>query len=447
MEVRMLDPITTWQAALGQLQLLVNGANFETFLRDTQGASFDGRTFTISAPNPFIREALQTRFPALLRKALGDVLEGAPEVVVTVGRFEAGRPVTALAQPSVSHSRVTPREHARSVPTYTFDTFVVGEANRLAHAAARAVSDRPGRDYNPLFLYGGVGLGKTHLLRAIAHDVCQRGLSALYVSSEKFTNDLIEAIRESRTDEFRQKYRQLQLLLIDDIQFIATRERTQEEFFHTFNDIHAAGGQIVLSSDRPPKAIAPLEARLRSRFEWGLIADIQPPDLETRIAILRSKLNGRAHEVPNGVLEVLARKAPNNIRQLEGALNRVLIHAQLVGEPLTPALAAEAIDQLLPEQQRLPVTADTILQAVCEHFKIPLIALQGKARDKKHVVPRHFAMYLLREEARLSLPEIGAILGGRDHTTVRHGCEKVRHDLDAIPEASVNLQSVRSLFS
>jgi chromosomal replication initiator protein len=442
----MLDPTTTWQAALGQLQLLVNGANFETFLRDTQGASFDGRTFTVSAPNPFIREALQTRFHGLLRRALGDVLGGAPEVVVAVGRGDVSGSVAVLAPPTRVHEqRVTP-PHS-SAHTYTFDTFVVGEANRLAHAAARAVSDRPGRDYNPLFLYGGVGLGKTHLLRAIEHDVRQRGLSALYVSSEKFTNDLIEAIRESRTDEFRHKYRQLQVLLIDDIQFIATRERTQEEFFHTFNDIHASGGQIVLSSDRPPKAIAPLEARLRSRFEWGLIADVQPPDLETRIAILRSKLNGRAHEVPNGVLEVLARKAPSNIRQLEGALNRVLIHSQLIGEPLTPALAVDALDQLLPEQQRLPVTADTILQAVCEHFKVPLTALQGKARDKKHVVPRHFAMYLLREEARLSLPEIGAILGGRDHTTVRHGCEKVRHDLDVVPETSVSLQSLRSLFS
>jgi chromosomal replication initiator protein len=443
----MLDPTTTWQAALGQLQLLVNGGNFETFLRDTQGLSFDGRTFTVAAPNPFIREALQTRFHGLLRKALCNVVGGSPDVVVAVGRSETRALPAALDRAELVHEHVPSPPHSPSAPTYTFDTFVVGEANRLAHAAARAVSERPGRDYNPLFLYGGVGLGKTHLLRAIEHAVYRRGLSALYVSSEKFTNDLIESIRESRTEEFRQKYRQLQVLLIDDIQFIATRERTQEEFFHTFNDIHAAGGQIVLSSDRPPKAIAPLEARLRSRFEWGLIADVQPPDLETRIAILRSKLNGRANDISNGVLEVLARKAPSNIRQLEGALNRVLIHAQLIGEPLTPALAADAIDRLLPEQQRLPVTADTILQAVCEHFKMPLIALQGKARDRKHVVPRHFAMYLLREEARMSLPEIGAILGGRDHTTVRHGCEKMRHDLDAVPEASVELQSVRSLFS
>jgi chromosomal replication initiator protein len=443
----MPDPKSIWQAALGQLQLLVNAGNFETFLRDTDGLSFDGRLFTVSAPNPFIREALQTRFQSLLRKALGNVLGDPPDVMVVIGPSDPRSQLQALIPaPIVRESPVLPVA-LHTGPSYTFDSFVVGEGNRLANAAALAVSDRPGDAYNPLFIYGGVGLGKTHLLRAIEHAVCLRGVSALYVSSEKFTNDLIEAIRENRTEEFRQKYRRLQVLLIDDIQFLATRERTQEEFFHTFNDIHAAGGQIVLSSDRAPKAITPLEARLRSRFEWGLIADIQPPDLETRIAILRSKLAGRANDVPNEVLELLARKAPNNIRQLEGALNRVLIHAQLMGEALTPALAIDAIDHLLPDQQRLPITADTILQAVCEHFKVPLTALQGKARDRKHVLPRHFAMYLLREEARLSLPEIGAILGGRDHTTVRHGCEKMRHDLDLLPEISVDLQSVRSLFS
>ncbi len=443
----MPEAKSIWQAALGQLQLLVNTGNYETFLRDAQAVSFDGRQFTISAPNPFIREALQTRFEGLLRKALGNVLGDTPDVLVVVGRAGMEPTGMMLGKPEVVHERAARAPALHTGPAYTFDTFVVGEANRLAHAAARAVSDRPGQDYNPLFIYGGVGLGKTHLLKAIEAAVNRGGHSALYVSSEKFTNDLIEAIRESRTEEFRHKYRQLQILLIDDIQFLATRERTQEEFFHTFNDIHAAGGQIVLSSDRAPKAISPLEARLRSRFEWGLIADIQPPDLETRIAILRSKLNNRAGDVSNDVLEVLARKAPNNIRQLEGALNRALIHAQLLGAPLTPALALDAIERLLPDQQRQPITADTILQAVCEHFKLPLTALQGKARDKKHVVPRHLAMYLLREEARLSLPEIGAILGGRDHTTVRHGCEKVRHDLDLLPETSVDLQSVRSLFS
>lgn len=444
----MPDPKPIWQAALGQLQLLVNGGNFETFLKDTRGVSYDGRQFTLSAPNPFIRQALQSRFEGLIRKALGDVLGEPPELAFVVGQSGAPVPVDALtARQQPVQDRPDRVSLFAAGPRYTFDTFIVGEANRLAHAAARAVSDRPGMDYNPLFLYGGVGLGKTHLLRAIEDNVARRGLSVLYVSSEKFTNDLIESIRENRTDDFRQKYRRLQVLLIDDIQFIASRERTQEEFFHTFNDIHAAGGQIVLSSDRAPRAISPLEARLRSRFEWGLIADVQPPDLETRIAILRSKLNGRVDSVPPDVLELLARKAPHNIRELEGALNRVLMHAQLHGQPLTAATATEAITDILPDQQRRPVTADSILQAVCEHFKVPLTALQGKARDKKHVVPRHFAMYLLREEARLSLPEIGAILGGRDHTTVRHGWDKVRHDLDVQPGVSVDLQSVRALFS
>ncbi|MFN0074277.1 MAG: chromosomal replication initiator protein DnaA, partial [Chloroflexota bacterium] len=435
----MPDPKPIWHAALGQLQLVVNGANYETFLKDTRGVAFDGRQFTLSAPNPFIREALQTRFQGLIRRALGDVLGHPPEVAVVVGSSVHPDPLTALAEPTLTLDRGQKQQSYSTGARYTFDTFVVGEANRLAHAAARAVSDRPGQEYNPLFLYGGVGLGKTHLLRAMEDTLSRRGVLVLYVSSEKFTNDLIESIRDNRTEDFRQKYRQIQVLLIDDIQFLATRERTQEEFFHTFNDVHAAGGQIVLTSDRPPKAISPLEARLRSRFEWGLIADVQAPDLETRIAILHSKLNGRAQDVPPEVLEMLARKAPHNIRELEGALNRVLMQAQLHGQPLSSALAAEAIDGLLPDQQRPLITADTILQAVCAHFHVPLTALQSKARDRKHVVPRHYAMYLLREEARLSLPEIGAILGGRDHTTVRHGWEKVRNDLDATPATSMDL--------
>lgn len=438
----MSDTRQIWHAALGELQLQVNAGNFDTFLRDTRGVAYEGREFVIAAPNPFIREALQSRFQGLIRRTLTQLLGDSPNLQFVVkGPDHSSAPASlGLAQdPGASQA-------PRYAGKYTFQTFVVGDSNRLAHAAAQAISDRPGHVYNPLFLYGGVGLGKTHLLRAMHHAVTQRNLSALYVSSETFTNDLIESIREHRTDEFRQKYRSIQVLLIDDIQFIATRERTQEEFFHTFNDIHAAGGQIVLSSDRAPQAISPLEARLRSRFVWGLIADVQPPDLETRIAILRSKLNGHAASVPNEVLEIVARKAPRNIRELEGALTRLLAHAQLHGEPLTPDLAASVINEILPDQRQSSVTTDTILHAVCQHFDTTLAALQSKQRDRKHVLPRHFAMYLLRAEAGLSLPEIGHLLGDRDHTTILHGYDKIRREIDIHQESSDHLQALRSLF-
>lgn len=442
----MLETRHIWPAALGQLQLLVNAGNYDTFLRDTRGVGFNGRTFIVSVPNPFIRETLQARFMGLVQKVLADLLGESPEVQFQVTSSAViDQPVSVLDAPLPMPK--APSSLGSRSTRYTFETFVVGNSNRLAHAASAAVAEQPGQEYNPLFLYGGVGLGKTHLLRAIEHATAERGLSVLYVSSETFTNDLIESIRENRTTEFRQKYRRLQVLLIDDIQFIARAERTQEEFFHTFNDVHAAGGQIVLSSDRQPRAINPLESRLRSRFEWGLIADIQPPDLETRIAILRSKLSGRYDSVPAEVIELLARRAPHNIRELEGAMTRVLAHAQLQGKPLTAELAADAIEHIIPDRQSRPATADIILQAICQHFDVPIEALRGKARDRKTVIPRHYAMYLLRHEARLSLPEIGSLLGGRDHTTVMHGCERIKQDIENLPQVSADLESVRSLFS
>lgn len=443
-----------WQAALGELQVLVNAGNYDTFLRDTRALGQAGPVFQVAAPNPFIREALQTRFHSLIRKTLSGILGEPVQVDFLVRADDRASASSDLGPgPPLSQAPPFPEFHVPTTPSpaplerYTFDAFVVGDANRLAHAAALAVSDRPGQEYNPLFLYGGVGLGKTHLLRAIRTALSQRGLSALYVSSETFTNDLIEAIRQQRTDDFRTRYRRTHVLLIDDIQFIATRERTQEEFFHTFNDLHAAGGQIVLSSDRPPRAIAALEARLRSRFEWGLIADIQAPDLETRIAILRTKLNGRADSVPSPVLEFIARKAPNNIRELEGSLTRVFAYAQLHGTPISLDTAAAALGDLLADANYHTPTADGILQAICRYYGLSLPALRSQHRDRKHVVPRHLAMYLLREDARLSLPEIGGLLGGRDHTTVLHGCDKVRHDLDRSPQVAADLHAVRALLT
>jgi len=291
-----------------------------------------------------------------------------------------------------------------------------------------AVAENPAAAYNPLFVYGGVGLGKTHLLHAIGHDCQAHGLHVLYVSSEEFTNDLIEAIRSRTTDAFREKYRTADVLLVDDVQFIAGKESTQEEFFHTFNALHGSGKQIVVSSDRAPKAMSTLEERLCSRFEWGLIADIQPPDLETRIAILRSKSFVRDAVVPDEILALIASRIQSNIRELEGALNRVLALSQLTHLPLTIELVDSALSNLLPQRSKL--TAEQIIEAVAEHFGVEPIAFQGRSRSQAIARPRQIAMYLVREETGASLPQIGALLGNRDHTTVLYGCERIADLID-----------------
>ncbi len=311
---------------------------------------------------------------------------------------------------------------------YTFDTFVVGSHNRLAHAAALAVSDHPGQRFNPLFVYGGVGLGKTHLLHAIGHEMLRRNMVVLYCTSEQFTNDLISAIRNQSTDEFRNKYREVDLLLVDDIQFIAGKERTQEEFFHTFNHLHAAGRQVVISSDRPPKNIATLEARLRSRFEGGLQADISQPDLETRVAILQSKAAAMGTHVDQDVLMLVAERVESNIRELEGALNRLIMQARLYNVQLDVSMAEMILGDLMP--QRRPREAASVVAIVAEHFGLLPEDLCGRSRTKEIAGARQIAMYLLREENNLSLPVIGELLGGRDHSTVRYGVEKIMADLE-----------------
>lgn len=310
---------------------------------------------------------------------------------------------------------------------YTFETFVVGSHNKLAHAAAEAISEKPGQSFNPLFVYGGVGLGKTHLLHSIGHRAKQLGHHMLYVSSEQFTNELIGAIRGQSTEEFRNKYRQVDILLIDDIQFISGKESTQEEFFHTFNHLHASGRQVVLSSDRPPKMLATLDDRLRSRFEGGLQTDIAQPDFETRVAILQSKANRMAAAVDHSVLMMVAERVDSNIRELEGALNRLIVQARLMQSALTLQLATSILDNLAPE--RKVCAPDKILRIVAEHFQLSAADLCGRKRTKVVAGARQIAMYFLREEHALSLPAIGTLLGGRDHSTVRYGIEKVNEDL------------------
>ncbi len=426
-----------WQAALGELQLEMTRATFETWVKPTSLMSYEDGRFAIAVPSAYAQEWLQNRLLSTVKRVLTGIAGRSVEVKFVVwNKEEKKEPVTLLngldqntQYNGNGHSNGRALLSSGLNPRYIFDTFVVGNSNRLAHAACQAVAERPAAQYNPLFLYGGVGLGKTHLLHAIGHVAANNGLQVLYVSSEEFTNELINAIRAQNTSAFRDKYRTIDVLLVDDIQFIAGKESTQEEFFHTFNALHGNGKQIVMTSDRPPKALITLEDRLRSRFEWGLIADIQAPDLETRLAILRDKAESHGIAIPDNVLDFIARQVQSNIRELEGALNRVLAYARLTGSPLTPELAASALADLMARPAS--VTLDELVMTVAEFYSISRDDLLGRGRNKELVHPRQVVMYLAREELQLTLPQIGESLGGRDHTTVIYGVEKITLAIDS----------------
>lgn len=419
-----------WQATLGQLQLEMTKATFETWVRDTSLLTHEDGTFVIGVPNAYAKDWLENRLLNTVKRTLTGMVGHSVEVRFVVWPASTKKSDSAPdVLPPASESAVSYEESgsgpsvANLNPKYTFETFVVGPSNRLAHAACLAVAESPAKAYNPLFLYGGVGLGKTHLLQAVGNACSARGLQSLYVSSEDFTNDLINAIRTHTTETFRDKYRNIDVLLIDDIQFIAGKESTQEEFFHTFNTLHGQDKQLVMTSDRPPKAMVTLEERLRSRFEWGLTVDIQPPDFETRQAILRSKAERAQRAVDPAVVELIARRVQSNIRELEGALTRVIAYADLIGQPLSLELATSALADLLPRHRSL--TSPQIIEAVASFYNTSLEALTGRDRSKDVALPRQVAMYLMREETNASLPAIGDALGGRDHTTIMYGCDKI----------------------
>lgn len=412
-----------WQATLGQLQMEMPKASFDTWVRDTRVLQHQESTFTIGVQNAYARDWLENRLTSTVTRLLTGLMGMPQSIRFVVQHHEDETETSDTAPDDAATPSTTTSSNATVTPRYTFDNFVVGASNRLAHAACMAVADNPARAYNPLFLYGGVGLGKTHLLHAIGNSAHQQGLQVLYVSSEEFTNDLINAIRTHNTPAFRDRYRRIDVLLIDDIQFIAGKESTQEEFFHTFNTLHGQDKQIVISSDRPPKALVTLEERLRSRFEWGLTADIQPPDLETRIAILRSKAERNGKDVASTILETIARLVQSNIRELEGALTRVLAFSDLSGMPLTSSLVQTALADLLP--QRSGLVSDQVIAVVAREFGISVDDMCGRDRSREVALPRQVAMYLMREEANISLPQIGEALGGRDHTTVMYACDKV----------------------
>jgi chromosomal replication initiator protein len=415
-----------WQAVLGQLQMEMAKATFDTWVRDAEFIAFEDGTIIIGVQNAFARDWLDSRLTSTVTRLLTGFMNRTVEVRFVVWQ-EITSPETTSEPAEQKEEPVTESSYSTTNatlnPRYSFENFVVGASNRLAQAASMAVAENPAKAYNPLFLYGGVGLGKTHLLHAIGNECLKSGLGVLYVSSEEFTNDLINAIRAHKTQAFREKYRHIDVLLIDDIQFIAGKESTQEEFFHTFNTLHGQNKQIVISSDRSPKNMITLEERLRSRFEWGLIADIQPPDLETRLAILRAKAERNGRQVPNEILEAIAQRMQSNIRELEGALNRILAYADLRDIPLTSDMVDLALIDLMPQHRE--VEPNQVVQMVAEAFGITVEQILARDRSRRVALPRQIAMYLLREESQISLPQIGNVLGGRDHTTVMYGCDKV----------------------
>ncbi|MBM3156744.1 MAG: chromosomal replication initiator protein DnaA [Chloroflexi bacterium] len=420
-----------WKAALEELQIKVSPANYQTWLKNTIGLSLNDGCFTVGVPSSFVTEALEKRLNPLIEKTLtgiaGKPLKVQFQVHLGNGDEELAPPVPSTpASTNYKQRAGAPKLNRR----YTFSTFIVGSCNRLAHAAALGVAENPGNSYNPLFIYSGSGLGKTHLLHAIGWVALRSCPRVMYVTAEQFTNEFITAIRERRSDDFRNKYRSVDVLLIDDIQFIAGKEQTQEGLFHTFNDLHTANSQIVISCDRPPKSLTLLEDRLRSRFEWGLIVDMQPPDLETRVAILQTKAEEQKTTVPTEVLDFIARRIQKNIRELEGALNRVMAYAKLTKSPLTAELAGQALADITSDAHKRALTPETIKTVVAGFYTIPADTLTGKRRDKTSSTARQMAMYLLREELQCSWTQIGRELGNRDHSTILHGYQKIADEVN-----------------
>jgi chromosomal replication initiator protein len=432
-----------WQTVLAQLQMDMPRASYDTWVRDTRPVAYENGMLTVGVRNAYARDWLDSRLATTVNKLLIDTLNSKVSVKFIVSQEETASTSDMDAAPA--SIEITPPEpkprHVTLNPRYTFDTYVVGSGNRLAHAACQAVAEKPARAYNPLFLYGGVGLGKTHLLHAIGNACHASGLNVLYVSSEEFTNDLIAAIRTHTTQAFREKYRSADVLLIDDIQFIAGKESTQEEFFHTFNTLHGQDKQIIVSSDRPPKSLVTLEERLRSRFEWGLTADIQAPDLETRLAILRSKAERTGRNISDEILESIAQRVQSNIRELEGALNRIIAYADLSGASLTPNLVEVALADLMPS--RADIQPSHVVDLVARKFGLTSEKLLGRDRTKEVALPRQIAMYLLREEAKISFPQIGEVLGGRDHSTVMSAYEKIKEQIHADRRLEQDIVSIK----
>ena len=429
-----------WQAVLTQLQMEMPRASYDTWVRDTRPVAYENGALVVGVRNAYARDWLESRLAPSITRILIETLNSNVTVQFVVsqsGEADASADLDGERLPaSIEMTSPEPKpRHVNLNPRYTFDTYVVGSGNRLAHAACQAVAEKPARAYNPLFLYGGVGLGKTHLLHAIGHLAAanKKGAQIAYVSSEKFTNEYIDGIQNNQLARFRKKYRQTDVLLIDDIQFLAGKERIQEEFFHTFNALHEAHKQIVLTCDRPASEIQNLENRLVSRFEWGLVADLQPPDVEMRLAILNKKAQLMGVQLPPEVMEFLANRIRTNIRRLEGALIRVASYATLTGKKLTLETVESLLREILHEEGRYAISIEAIQRKVAEHYDIRLADMTSKRRPENIAFPRQVAMFLARQMTESSLNAIGEAFGGRDHGTVLHACRLVKDRMEVDP--------------
>ncbi|MGM0401337.1 MAG: chromosomal replication initiator protein DnaA [Chloroflexota bacterium] len=443
-----MDANQLWQTALGQLELQLDRPTYDTWIKDTEVISYEDDVLVIGVHSAYAKDWLENRLYADIQHTVTNIANRTTSLRFIVQRNsrDKGSDLEPLEKSALSPQRREPRGKengmSRVNPKYRFDNFIVGQSNRLAHAGCLAVAENPGLSYNPLFIYGGVGLGKTHLLHAIGNKGFKEKKKVLYVSAETFTNGLINAIRDQTTDDFRAKYRTIDILLLDDVQFLINKERTQEEFFHTFNDLYHENRQIVLSSDRPPKAFVGLEERLRSRFEWGLTADIQPPDLETRMAIVVSKAEALNVTLPSEVVEFVAQQSQSNIRELEGSLNSVLALTRMMDYPINLETAEKALGHR--SQPTRELTIDNILNTVAEYFNLRMDDLTGRRRTRAIAVPRQVGMYLARELTDLSFPKIGEKLGGRDHTTIMHGHDKIEELFDKDDELRQQVLDIKS---
>ena len=446
-----------WSQVQEELRFQLAKRTYDMWLKNTSVVSADGGTFRIGVPSKLAKDWLEDRFSGLIQETLQAVTGSEVDIDFVIAPT-GHRPAHALFDGDDSRNGDNGHDNAPEViaevavvtpselnARFRFSSFVVGHNSQFAHAAAKAVAEAPGDSYNPLFLYGGVGLGKTHLMHAIGHEVHDRfpRKRVVYLTSEQFTNEVISSIATARMGEFRHKYRTVDVLLIDDVQFLAGKDRTKEEFFHTFNALHEINKQIVISSDRPPKEIPTLEDRLRSRFEWGLIADIQPPDFETRLAILHSKLGNNGGLIPEEVLNFIAHKVQRNIRELEGALTRVQAFAAVHQRQVDEDEAARLLSDIIPASTRKPINVERIQVLVADYYNVTLDDMKGKRRDKHIVFPRQVAMYLVREETPSSLPAIGKAFGGRDHTTALHSIEKIANELKEDERLRYEVQSIR----
>ncbi|AUM93929.1 TPA: chromosomal replication initiator protein DnaA [Clostridium botulinum] len=421
----------TWEKAINIIKGELTEVSFNTWIKSINPISLENNSLKLAVPNDFTKGILESRYKDLIVNALKLLTSKKYNIDFIVTTEEKIEENQKNHNNEKSNIVVNDEMSTMLNPKYTFDSFVIGNSNRFAHAASLAVAESPAKAYNPLFIYGGVGLGKTHLMHAIGHYILHNNPKSqvVYVSSEKFTNELINSIKDDKNVEFRNKYRNIDILLVDDIQFIAGKERTQEEFFHTFNALYEANKQIIISSDRPPKEIPTLEDRLRSRFEWGLIADIQAPDFETRMAILKKKADVEKLNIPNEVMVYIATKIKSNIRELEGALIRIVAFSSLTNKEISVDLASEALKDIISSKQTRQVTIDIIQEVVANYYNLKIEELKSARRTRNIAFPRQIAMYLSRKLTDMSLPKIGEEFGGRDHTTVIHAYEKISNNL------------------